>query len=1062
MIAAPLSRMFWKEYRQQRTLWLAVLAAGLAVQLVLRVLVGVDPKVLEVVWGAPLVMAMFYLPGSAAMLFALEREERTSDWLLSLAAPPGWTLLAKYSFAIISTVALCAAMWLWALVLSVGVPLQLPLPPELNNGRMSVAWMLIAGCLTAGMVALFLLGWGALGSLTSRRVIVALPAGMLWWFLMMLLPLLMIANMFDANSFDGLRPQLETFVMGAACVAVVVADVWLGWRWCQGKYLDAHFFDDLHERLLERLKWRTARTARIPVVIESEHSGWRVWQRLVWQERHRESFHSAMLWIACGVSVFLAIYSSVRRESITIGMLPLIVPLPLAMGLFGFSFDAAGQQLRFLANRGTSPLAIWFSKHAVWLPRAFWIPLVVSAVSILAEGTLVPSNASGVMVSHHNGLVRPLSPGVDVNHPLRAMSLDAWQYSGDVLWFVLLGYAVGQLCSMLLRKVVLAAAAGLILNSLFVGWLWLMMVLDVPRWWSVGSLVVWMLCVTWWYSRPWLMEQQSWRIWWRVAAGLLLPPLLLVGAVATYRVLEVPGFGPMSTTLFALLHPREYQRRQPMLKFGDSLTDRGLMTTIEKLKQPISPDDHAASMRLTELMGNFNTGQMFRESLEGLDAHGGVALPGLPPGMMGVGLLPEGIATVEADPPADALQATRDQRARDAFWAANEPVLKVILEVAQRESCGSPNRWLDVGSVEKLMPQQRLLLEAARLRNEDGLLGEALDYYCASLRLATFWARSGGLFDGWHEGAHQQAVTLQAIVDWANHPDQTPDSLLLAMGRIKAELERFPSAREAVVAQYVEDSNRFVALLNSSPAALRAATPREAFDSMLAFAIPVEAARLQRLLEQQVFWRYQALGILTNLMNQPGVDAPRHYLERQQQDTGLLNDERFRRTTLFAHVIREVFDPEMLRLIVNRETVVRESLVALALLAWKRDHGAWPEGIGQLSKYSITKPEDAAQANGDNPGRQLSPPLISLYDPWNGGFFEYNGAILNNHPQFKEDYAVLATVGPEHLRMVMVESTANGLGWEPRTVPARGDVSGMASTPIRLIVRDGKLSLRLP
>ena len=138
--------------------------------------------------------------------------------------------------------------------------------------------------------------------------------------------------------------------------------------------MDAQFLDDLNQSLSARLKWRKERATRIPARVESEFSAWRTWQRLVWQERHRESLHLGLLSVFCAVGVLLAIYSMTQRESITFASIGLIVLLPVAMGVLGFRFDAGGQQLRFLANRGTSPLAIWCAKQVVWLPRAFWIP----------------------------------------------------------------------------------------------------------------------------------------------------------------------------------------------------------------------------------------------------------------------------------------------------------------------------------------------------------------------------------------------------------------------------------------------------------------------------------------------------------------------------------------------------------------------------------------------------------------------------------------------------------------------------------------------------------------
>ena len=393
----PLGRLFWKEYRQQRPLWIAVLVFGMALQLIVRVVMGAlgrdmpAHELIEVVWSIPLCLSVFYMIGSSAMLFALEREERTSDWLVGLAAPPSWTLLAKYGFAIVSTLSLCTVMWLWALVLTVGHPVPLY---ELGPAYQSAGTKLVLMGVFFGMVFLGFLAWGARGSLTSRRVIEAVPVALVWWIMIVCVPMAAFALLVSGPMNSPRYDRLIEVGLGVAFLGVGVADVWLGWRWCRGKYVDARFLEDLNEWLSARLRWRKVRASRIPVRVEYEFSGWRTWQRLVWQERHRELLHTGLLAIVCAVGVLLPLFSLGQRESITFAIIVLIVPLPVAMGVLGFRFDTAGQQLRFLANRGSSPLAIWLAKQVVWLPRAFWIPAVAWGVACLADRKSTRLNSS--------------------------------------------------------------------------------------------------------------------------------------------------------------------------------------------------------------------------------------------------------------------------------------------------------------------------------------------------------------------------------------------------------------------------------------------------------------------------------------------------------------------------------------------------------------------------------------------------------------------------------------------------------------------------------------------
>ena len=962
--ARPLGRLYWKEYRQQRSLWLVTLTMGMVVQLVLRLVLPSGREVVEVVFGVPLFLSVFYLIGSSAMLFALEREERTSDWLVSLATPPGWTLLAKYGFVFVSTLTLCAVMLLWALVLTAGHPIPLF---ELGSAHQSAGTKLIGIGLFFGIVFLFFLAWGTLGSLTSRRVIEAVPVALVWWIMIVCVPMAVFALLMSGPMNSPQYDRLIEVGLGIAFLGVVTADVWLGWRWCRGKYVDAGFLDDLNEWLSARLRRRKVRASRIPTRVEYEFSGWRTWQRLVWQERHRESLHIGLLAIVCAVGVLLALFSLAQRDSFTFAIIGLIVPLPVAMGVLGFRFDTAGQQLRFLANRGSSPLAIWLAKQVVWLPRAFWIPAVAWGVACAAEGAFIPWGGGQWVVPH---------PEFDgVRHPLVVGSYLQRGHFAEVVWFVLLSYAAGQLMAMSLRQFVIAAAASLVLSGLLAGWLALMVHYDVPRWWSVGSLVVGMLSVTAWYSRHWLLERRTWPVFGRLSVALLVSPLLLMGAVATYRWLEVPGFVFKSRWLFTLLYPREAERRGPMFQVNGEFVDDGLAAEVERMKRPVLLDEEDASKRLSMLLGGFNTVEQFRQNLEMA-----AGPPEMVMGMMGSSSPAGGAVIAEVEQPADALLANREQLARDAFWTANESRLKEILEIAQHERCGPLDRFgLGIGDV--LMPQQRLLLEAAQLHMDEGRLDQSLEYCCASLRLATFWARSHFRSDHWFGGDRQQAETLRIIVEWANHKAAANESLLPAIQRIRLELARFPSMREAVVAQHLRDVEllvhvqRNVFLHPYGPAVV------------LACLMPTEIARVQRVLDQQLYWRWHSYQFLELSLQQPGANASRLFNDGVKQDSEFANDERLRSTTPLAWMTHPTLDEKVMELFVNREVVVREAMLAMALLEWKRVHNQMPDYLGNLAPYCVIETQNEAD-------RVL--PVMALNDPWTDRFFEYSGFWFRN------------------------------------------------------------------
>ncbi|MBC8115351.1 MAG: hypothetical protein H7062_13290 [Candidatus Saccharimonas sp.] len=934
----PLGRMLWKEYRQQRTLWCGVLIFGMALQLIIRIAAAVasatSPEqsgAMVAIWAVPLYLAGLFLIGSTAMLFALEREERTSDWLRNLSAPPVPILLAKYGFAAAATTCLTLAMGLWAAVLSIGV-------------RIEIGWLLREipwfGWMVVGMLCMILmmgagiLLFGSLGSLTSQRVVTAVPAGLCWWLVIIIVPLACLSywSWFQYGSNGGVSEPVYNGVMIVGCFVVTLLNVCVGLRWCRGQYLDASWLEELNECLTARLTWWRVRTSRVPVALESAYSGWRTWQRLVWQERHRESLHTGLLVIVCATSVLLALYSLAREDTITFAVIPLIVALPLVMGVLGFRFDAGGQQLRFLANRGASPTMIWLTKQVVWLPRAFWIPAVCWAVACFTEWVFIPWK--GVeWTSPHSGID-------GFRHPLVIGSFDRRGHLIDVVWFVLMSYAVGQVAAMLFRRMILAIGAGLVATILLAYWQILAVSVPLPRWWAVGGITVWLMCLTGWYSRHWLIEHRSWPVVKRLAVGLTLPPLLLLIGAALYRWLEFPGFGPSSPRLLALLYPREAERRDSIL--GQDAVSRNhllheIRAAIKAVSHPTSPENSRVQERLVSVNRSYRPLAQIRTS-------------------------PELVASL----PADSSLEEQDRAARERFWSFNEKALAEIMDVLSVELPASYRTQRKSRPYESAMPNPQLLLDAGHLSLlEQGGSKAMLRYYLAGLRLARCYA-SEGEFAYWVNGREAQAEILQSLVEWSNHDDVTREMLIAAMDQTREELSRFPTLREASVAEFVwnEEYLRLQLENEEDPASLRFAK------YAAATLLPHEFARRTRWSEQVLFWRWHLYHMLEWSMRTPGANP--------QQQIDILKEP-------FARVsapISSRFGRDIASVAFSYEAVNRQAMLALAISLWKKDHdGALPDSLEDLAAYCVVDGQK-------EPGRVL--PVMALNDPWTGGPFLYS------------------------------------------------------------------------
>src|SRR3972149_4321806 len=79
-------RFAWKEYRTLRALWLAVAVLGVVVQLISRALAAPAADVPSIMLGMALGATILYAIGASSILFSVEHEEETHQFLSGLPA----------------------------------------------------------------------------------------------------------------------------------------------------------------------------------------------------------------------------------------------------------------------------------------------------------------------------------------------------------------------------------------------------------------------------------------------------------------------------------------------------------------------------------------------------------------------------------------------------------------------------------------------------------------------------------------------------------------------------------------------------------------------------------------------------------------------------------------------------------------------------------------------------------------------------------------------------------------------------------------------------------------
>ena len=153
-------RIFWKEYRHQRNFWLVIAGFGIGLMLLLVTLLDVRSGQFGACWLVALGLPSVYALGCAAVLFASEQEEGTTEFLRIMAARTSRLFAAKVAFGFVSTLAMAGVLRSAGRILTWGQPLNL----ASGNG---------ATALYSVWVTVSLLAWGVLFSTVCRKVLAA-------------------------------------------------------------------------------------------------------------------------------------------------------------------------------------------------------------------------------------------------------------------------------------------------------------------------------------------------------------------------------------------------------------------------------------------------------------------------------------------------------------------------------------------------------------------------------------------------------------------------------------------------------------------------------------------------------------------------------------------------------------------------------------------------------------------------------------------------------------------------------------------------------------------------
>jgi hypothetical protein len=515
------ARFAWKEYRTLRGLWLAVLVLGVLVQLVSTFLAAPDADVPLLTFAAAWGTTVLYAIGAAAILFAVEHEDETYSFLAGL--PTRWLplYLGKLCIAAASAIAAAVVLMIAGWIVAGG------------HWPTATAMGEILGLLGFGVIEA--IAWGTLFSLLVKRPLVAV----LWTIVVGALAVHWAVNSSSVSGAASLElsSYSEAIPRRLAIVAVVFACcTLLARRWLASGRLRfaprstptapgsaGGFFP------VAAINWRASHaTNKASATTEAAPtSRSSMLARLFWQT-WRDSWKMLLLPFVVAALLYAGIVM-IGGFVVGAGFAPVLGMaiaffLPSLYGAMTFGADQRRASYRFLAEHAARPRYVWLTRILVWLGS-----LVAIAVALRFAATVITT-----IVFEHAG-DRAVDSEFWRRQSTRVFVGNLYQLTRSLAigsfvagFGALAAYAIGQLCSMLLRSEILAAFLAIILSVVLGAWVAVVVVWHLNVWAFLLPLFVGTMFATWLRAPDWIVGRNSWKAWWKPALAVAVP-IVFVG-----------------------------------------------------------------------------------------------------------------------------------------------------------------------------------------------------------------------------------------------------------------------------------------------------------------------------------------------------------------------------------------------------------------------------------------------------------------------------------------------------------------------------------------------------
>lgn len=933
------SRFLWKEYRTLRGMWLAVLGLGGVVQALLVLFAAPNADVPSITFGTALATTVLYAVGASAVLFAVEHEDETYGFLTGL--PATWVPLyvGKLSVALGTSFALAAALIVTGAVIAGG---RLP---SATNAQLNL------GLFGVGIFEAIV--WGTLFSLLMKRPIAAVLCAIAVGSVAVHFAVNYAAPngtaALNLQSYATAIPYRLMIVFAVLACSALVARRWLiiGNRPLPGGVAQRiPFRPSAWIANVTQVFSRSTGRDSAPAQSLSRRG---TLTRLLWHA-WRENWKMLLMPFAVAIFLYVAVIALggtiIGTEFATVVCAAIAFLLPTLYGAMAFGADQRRGKYRFLAEHAASPRYVWLSRHVVWLGSLVGISLIVAVAASLA-GVLTLHYTTGQRISYdfYRGYESTTTSARQLHVLLNLLLLCSVLSSLGALT----AYALGQICSMLLRSEILAAFLAVVLSVVLSAWVAVIWVWELEPLLCLLPLFAGFMLATWLRAPDWLTDRKSLRSWWKPAVAIVAPIALLALFLPEMR--RLPALPRESIGMPIRLNAGHYSR-------GNTPAARETAKMYEK-----------AAQLWTEAQGSDILHRWQQRKYYGEDKFGNSRIDESKMTMM------------EQIEYRQALQEQQEKLNR-----ARQQVNDIIIEGSRRPSCrfdvdwsAEPTALSDVGVNNKQREAwatvfSQFLGVLQLIQNvpfEDLPPAEAVEFQLAGLRMLDH-LRQGQPTDVANGVLGVEMSFLERIVGWASRdsvPTEQLQEFLKDLQNYFADNPIDPKATFDTDASIVRR-----VLVGEIPPATLAAHPENQviYLAFLANELPWERERALKALDQITLENQgEAAELARFIYGRQEQPFANQYLQRWIRNEGEgaepWTENLPSAATSYLAALEyktRVSVRKWFQRVLEAETYRRATLLRLALILYHREHGEYPSQLSELTpKFLKELPPDPFTGN---------------------------------------------------------------------------------------------------